>query len=178
MWAPRQVYFSSRMKTARFKNRYTWYIMKCFTHFRLEPLLLNKNVLSDMIFNADEIQEIGQRKESRLCFTIRKKNNGCYYGFKKPLGMFQTPFLSSGLDIVPINLGNHCIFPLYCKSNFGARLCESKSHPQKKYQFTPKQCKCHFVNKAYRKSHLKNHVAEALIKMKDYFWAVFSLEKN
>ena len=90
----------------------------------------------------------------------RKKNTGCYYGFKKTLGMFQTPFLSSGLDIVPINLGNHCIFPLYCKSNFGARLCESKSHPQKKYQFTPKQCKCHFVNKASRKLHLKNHCTD------------------
>ena len=126
--------------------------MKCFTHFRLEPLLL-----SDMIFNADEIREIGQRKRSRLCFTIRKKQWLLLWLQKKPLGMFQTPFLSSGLDIVPINLGNHCIFPLYCKSNFGARLCESKSHPQKKYQFTPKQCKCHFVNKASRKLHLKNH---------------------
>ena len=118
----------------------------------LEPLLL-----SDMIFNADEIQEIGQRKGSRLCFTIRKKTMVVTMALKKTLGMFQTPFLSSGLDIVPINLGNHCIFPLYCKSNFGARLCESKSHPQKKYQFTPKQCKCHFVNKSSQILHLKNH---------------------
>ena len=33
-----------------------------------------------------------------------------------------------------------CIFSLYRKSNFGTSLCESKSHPPKKYQFHPRGC--------------------------------------